>query len=329
MRKYLHTSIVVLCLLAGVAHGQFSGAWTNYFATEIIAQEAYLCAQERAKVASTIFIEPSWWDYIVGKNHAKLVAVKDSIINMAANNYVNHTLADTNGCFDSVFATNDSFSAVRFSKVALCRAAGIATNALDETPYFKTQNPSTIGGWHDARACLTTLQWFAVSASLREMFGIIKDGSSSNTYFDAYNARVATFTNTSSTVFAQYYAMESDQYEVRTIDPKYAIYTLASTNTYFTTNGYDAAWGLYSGTTNPAGTAYNKLDFPITSHYSEVSKSNEFSITPAISTYICWTNEVPFQGEVATNMGWRYRIIPRTYTFVFKLSGGSNGFKYK
>ena len=78
MRQYLHTSIVILCLLSVHAPAQWSGAWSNYFATETMAAECQSGRVERCKAAGLALYNrgPEWTDAIVGKNYTKLTSVK-------------------------------------------------------------------------------------------------------------------------------------------------------------------------------------------------------------------------------------------------------------
>lgn len=152
MRKHLYTALII-ALLASQAHAQFSEIWTNgdLFATEQMASQCYSASVERCVAVGITPDEPSWYDYILGKNHAKLVSVKNNIKECAAYPYIPVTnIVDRIG--------TNTLSSVYFSgSEEFLNYCGLPTNSLDETPYFKTQYSSTTGGWHSAMVMLKNL----------------------------------------------------------------------------------------------------------------------------------------------------------------------------
>jgi hypothetical protein len=176
MRKYIHTSIVILCLLTGVAHGQFSAIWTNgdLFATEQMASQCYSASVERCVAVGITPDEPSWWDYITGKNRAKLLSVKNnikSVINWASYGHSFFIKPESN-MFSAI--TNGGPLSVRFDNNSDFSAwCGLPTNALDETPYFKSQYASTTGGWRNVMVMLTNL----VATSFQSVGDVYNPGS--------------------------------------------------------------------------------------------------------------------------------------------------------
>jgi hypothetical protein len=138
--------------LAGVAHGQFTEIWTNgdLFATEQMASQCYSASVERCVAVGITPDEPSWWEYITGKNRAKLLSVKENISNCILPYIPRTNVIERIGANSSVsvyFSGADEF-------LTYC---GLPTNSLDETPYFKTQYAETTGGWHSVMVMLTNM----------------------------------------------------------------------------------------------------------------------------------------------------------------------------
>jgi hypothetical protein len=151
MRKHLHTSIVILCLLAGVAQGQDSGVFSNYFTTEAMAQWCHSGRVERCQAAGVEVTEPTFWDYILGKNHAKLLNVKTDI-----KACIPYYCKPTNDVL-AVLASDGIAGLVFSNEAHFLTYCGLPTNALDETPYFKSQYPSVTGGWQNVRVMLKNM----------------------------------------------------------------------------------------------------------------------------------------------------------------------------
>ena len=150
MRKYIHTALIIFAL-ALPCFGQDSGVFSNYFATEEMAKWCHSGRVERCQAAGLAVTEPTFWDYLLGKNHAKLENVKTDI--KACIPYyvkpVTNVLA---------VLTSDGIAGLVFSNEAqFLEYCGLATNALDETPYFKSQYPNVTGGWQNVRVMITNL----------------------------------------------------------------------------------------------------------------------------------------------------------------------------
>jgi hypothetical protein len=139
--------------LAGVAHGQDSGIFSNYFATEQMAQWCHSGRVERCAAAGIAVTEPTFWDYLTGKNRAKLLNIKTDI--KACRPYLCKVTNDV-----LAVLTNSGITGMTFSNDAqFLEYCGLSTNALDETPYFKSQNPGVTGGWQNVRVMITNMVW--------------------------------------------------------------------------------------------------------------------------------------------------------------------------
>lgn len=150
MRKYRNTTLIIL-LLALPCFGQFTEIWTNgdYFAVDQMASQCYSASVERCLAAGVTPDSPSWYDYLLGKNHAKLVSVKNNISNIATN-YVPAS-------YDVLSLLNSNYPITWTSKYSFVYDCGLPTNALDENPWFKTQYPDTTGGWRNVYIMLTNM----------------------------------------------------------------------------------------------------------------------------------------------------------------------------
>ena len=151
MRKHLHPALVILLAFASQAHSQFSEIWTNgdLFKVNEMASQCYSSSVEKCVAVGVTPNSPSFWDYLLGKNHAKLASVKANIsacrpyfVNPSANVITELTARDT-----ATWSNNTHF-------LSDC---GLPTNALDETPWFKSQYASTTGGWVHTWIMLTNM----------------------------------------------------------------------------------------------------------------------------------------------------------------------------
>lgn len=332
---------MILCFLAGSAHAQWSGAWSNYFATETMAAECYSGSVERCQASGITPDSPSWWDYIVGKNHAKLVSVKNSI--KACRPYF--VPADTN-VLDILNGNPDArdygFAPGFTSDVAFLVYCGLPTNSLDETPYFKTQYPETIGGWHAVRAMLTNMTAACVPYDLFTL-------TATNGYFGQTN-----FTSTNS--LSEAFALATNAWSC-VLDDTYA-YNLSHAFSLTTTNfpnyyvGVQKVMPLYhwepSWAYNPASTNFSFAGsiFVRTDGYN----GNPFApFDDGVSTnfvgVFAWTNSVGCSGPGFTVSsdptappstylpgryeGWQYDDFYGGYAYVLQHFNLTNGFKYR
>jgi hypothetical protein len=153
MRKYRHTTIVILCLLSGAAHGQFSEIWTNgdLFAVDQMASQCYSASVERCVAVGITPDSPSWFDYLLGKNRAKLLSVKENIKKCVSFPYIPRA-----NVIDRI-GTNYNYSVYFSGNAEFLTYCGLPTNCIDETPYFKSQYPETTGGWRNVMVMLTNL----------------------------------------------------------------------------------------------------------------------------------------------------------------------------
>jgi hypothetical protein len=150
MWKYIHTALIIFAL-ALPCFGQDSGVFSNYFATEEMAKWCHSGRVERCQAAGLAVTEPTFWDYLLGKNHAKLENVKVDI--KACIPYYVKPVTNVLAVLESEGITGLTFS----NDTQFLTYCGLATNALDETPYFKSQYPNVTGGWQNVRVMLTNM----------------------------------------------------------------------------------------------------------------------------------------------------------------------------
>ena len=135
--------------------GQFSEIWTNgeLFAVDQMASQCYSASVERCVAVGVTPDTPSWWDYLLGKNRAKLLSVKNNI----RNTYLAYIKPYPNmgTRLDTFFTDGLAFT----NEIDLLTYCSLPTNSLDETPYFKSQYQSTTGGWFSCYTILTNLVW--------------------------------------------------------------------------------------------------------------------------------------------------------------------------
>ncbi len=120
-----------------------------------MAAECYSGSVERCQAVGVTPDSPSWWDYIVGKNHAKLVSVKRNI-EAVCTNYLNANYA-TNGSFVDALGSHSADYISFSNSVHFATAIGLPSDFFTNTPYFKTQYPSVSNGWWGVKVCLTNL----------------------------------------------------------------------------------------------------------------------------------------------------------------------------
>lgn len=144
MRKHIHTALVIFALAFPCA-GQWTEVWTNgdLYAVQDMASQCYSASVERCQAVGVTPDEPSWWDYIVGKNHAKLLSVKANIeaCVLIFGRYVTNSYGFAFWSDSADFLTN----------------CGLSTNALSETPFFSSQQTGVTGGWRDVYVMLTNM----------------------------------------------------------------------------------------------------------------------------------------------------------------------------
>lgn len=160
--------------LACSAMAQWSEIWTNgdLFAVEQMASQCYSASVERCIAAGVTPDSPSWSDYILGKNRAKLLSVKRNIRNSyflyvkpSCTNILQEFIAAGLTNSDDVVTRapldliwSDAWLPVCWSNESdFLNYAGLPETTFDETPYFKSQYPSTTGGWRSVWMMLTNL----------------------------------------------------------------------------------------------------------------------------------------------------------------------------
>jgi hypothetical protein len=347
MRQYLHTSIVILCLLSVQAHAQWSGAWSNYFATETMAAECYSGSVERCQAVGVTLDAPSWWDYILGKNHAKLVSVKNNIKACRPYYITNGTnaLDILNGNTNSY---NWTFTAGFTSDVAFLVYCGLPTNTLDETPYFKAQYPGTTGGWHSTRAMLTNMLTVCLNYGLQALTATngyygTGVGFSSNSFSEAFTFA----TNAWTCVLDDTYGHDQSYSKSVAVSNAsgYTVSLLKDIPIYHLNT--DFSW-------NPLCTNFLFVG-QVFSRVEPINGQNYNSFLDGVSTnfrfVFVWTNAIGQSGQeyivsddplsapnsvIAENNaqeGWQtdfdYFEFLDTYTYVVQYFGFTNGFKYK
>ena len=323
MRKYIHTALIIFTL-ALPCFGQFTEIWTNgnLFAVNEMASQCYSASVERCAAAGITPDSPSWYDYLIGKNHAKLISVKNNI--KAVRRF--YTKSDGAGwAYDSLFLSD----------------CGLSTNAINETPYFKSQYPSVTGGWRNVHVMLTNLHTIVDSSF--SMVGIDYrlwgSGISTNSYDAAYALAVGNITTNQWGPFAAYsvvldYSSGSDYY----LEMYKQIESFQWTNsTFYGTSvsgvtNFDSHSIMYGSAGDP-GVFTNQGDNVSLSAiaYTNWDRLRGDSFGPAIligDTPI--DNPPPYYsdaGGMAEIEGWYLESV--WFTHNFTASGLTNGFKYK
>jgi hypothetical protein len=177
MWKYRHTALIIFALVLP-CFGQDSGVFSNYFAVQQQGEWCHSGRIERCQAAGIAVTEPTFWDYLTGKNHAKLLNVKADI--RACIPYYVKPVTNVLAVLES-----EGIAGLTFSNDAqFLTYCGLATNALDETPYFKSQYPSVTGGWQNVRVMMTNMLSSKIESSwVYDEFGFTLIGG----YWDAYS----------------------------------------------------------------------------------------------------------------------------------------------
>lgn len=197
MRKYIHTALVILAV---PCFGQFTDIWTNidYFAVDQMSSQCYSASVERCVAVGVTPDAPSWWDYILGKNYAKLSSVKANI--KAVRPYFVNSLTNA---LDLLKARDSAAWTSNPHFLLDCR---LPTNSLDETPYFKSQYPNVTGGWYHTWIMLTNMtvsedpgEYTPVSGNQNQWYGSSTNQPIYTNWVDAYSDIYwASFTNQAS-----------------------------------------------------------------------------------------------------------------------------------
>lgn len=146
---------MILLTMCSAVRADFNpDVWSSYFAINQMAAECYSGSVERCNAVGATPHEPSFWDYCLGENYAKMLAVKANI-KAVRPYFINHKLADTNRSYLAYLATGSVDGIVWQSDTQFLADIGLPTNALEETPWFKSQYPETTGGWHNIMVCLS------------------------------------------------------------------------------------------------------------------------------------------------------------------------------
>jgi hypothetical protein len=329
MRQHLHTALVI-GLLALPAFGQFSEVWTNgdLFAVNEMASQCYSASVERCVAVGVAPDSPSWFDYLLGKNRAKLLSVKANIAAVRPY-YVN---ARTNAldllkARDSAVWTNDAH---------FLSDCALPANALSETPYFKSQYASTTGGWVNTYAMLTNMTvsattftcvntnsyagygaadfgtWADAKADAENEWGAVNAGGQypliASYGNSTYNGQIVNYSaylgysgvGTNATKTAYLYSKTVPYYDVgftavNTFDPQGTGYTNGwNANGVLSTNGMGAELGLLIGTDN--------------------------SSTPAIPTWCAEPTTID-----GITLGWKLTNA----VYILHWTSTTNGFRYR
>ena len=192
MRKYIHTALIIFAL-ALPCFGQFTEIWTNgnLFAVDQMASQCYSASVERCQAVGVTPHSPSWFDYLLGKNYAKLSSVKANI--SAVRPYFVKPSLDVLAelsARDSAVWTNDAH---------FLNDCGLPTSTIAETPYFKSQYASTTGGWVHCWRMLTNQvvsenagEYFALTTNtLRSDWWVGSSSGSDTTWDDAKASQAA------------------------------------------------------------------------------------------------------------------------------------------
>ena len=324
--------------------GQFTEIWTNgeLFAVEKMASQCYSASVERCSVAGVTPNDPSWWDYIVGKNHAKLVSVKANIA--ACVPYYVGTNVNVTARFDS------AYSATFTNAYEFLSACGLPTNSLTETPYFKSQYPSVTGGWVSVKTMLQNMVYyqkdFSPHFSPPSEF-LSKTARSFASFEDAYSNRVDGAALSWDAGFELDWQV-GDQFFCYTVQPVSNVFiaiTVAGASaesSYINTAGLSYYLDLYAKVTKQnagTGTQFFDLGYGVTTNYQKYATLFSASWTNAPRPTVIFTNDVPYltnyipayQGDTK-GMGWSWTDTATTprrgAKGVYRLNV-TNGFKFK
>ena len=184
MRKYIHTALIIFAI-ALPCFGQWTEVWTNgdLFAVNEMASQCYSASVERCVAVGVTPNSPSWFDYLLGKNHAKLVSVKANIA-ACVPYYVKSGIVVSN-----CLATNGVITWESTNQFTT--ATSIPVDFFSSTPYFKTQYPSESNGWHNTKKAIQILTQSAFFKPTYEcgstnFIDAEWSGSSTNSFSDAY-----------------------------------------------------------------------------------------------------------------------------------------------
>jgi hypothetical protein len=346
MRKYIHTALVI-SLLALPCFGQFSEIWTNgdLFKVNEMASQCYSASVERCVAVGVTPDSPSWYDYLLGKNHAKLASVKANIT--ACWPYY----ADRSILTDGAISTNGGANAIWWHESDFLGSCGLSTNAISETPWFKSQYASVTGGWVNTWIMLTNLTitcdpYYSVINGLLftniNTYSLISAGNSTNSLVEAFNnASTGQFVNTTSQGDVQYSYTKAFYY---TSQSRWFVYLYKYSQLFFV---------FSQNTFEYHGKLYSK-SVPMTVSYSDYNAQGD-NVSTNYVNYLDWTNAIgqtespsyylagnptnyPTQyiGETNANI---FSVTNRGYkaddsfdastTFVRDFIATTNGFKYR
>lgn len=127
-----------------------------------MASQCYSASVERCSAVTVAPSTPSFWEYLIGKNRAKLNSVK---VNLSAiRPYVVKPQYADSGVFTNWLSSNSLASITYTNDQEWSVAMGLSTNFLTTTatPWFSLQS-LTNDGWHGAWRMLTNSVWFLKS----------------------------------------------------------------------------------------------------------------------------------------------------------------------
>jgi hypothetical protein len=273
--------------------------------------------------------EPSYFDYLLGKNRAKLISVKNNL--RAIRRYVvKHGLAGMDGTLSGVMKSNDFHIALYSNDAEWCASSGVPTNCLDPdpwwwtidadaTPLFKTQYASTSNGWFGVYRLLTNSLWFYDAGySESHLYGPSYYGYSSNSFEEAYANASISFTNGYRGERVDYNAFFSGGYKI-----------MINVGGGITNVFYDKTTNLsYSGEVYFKGYSYSSTNFDdLGSGYT-----TNFNLTAQVSNGFHDVDLRLFQKTTyypnyngPGSHGWHFDY---NSVGIFKFDA-TNGFKYK
>jgi hypothetical protein len=274
--------------------------------------------------------EPSWYDYILGKNRAKLVSVKNNLRSISG--YVmKHNLKGNDGTFKNLFLSNSWQVAMYSNNAEWCAASGVPENCLDSdewpsinadaTPIFKTQYKATSNGWWGCYRLLTNALWFYDPGTIQSsLYGPTYFGFSSNSYEEAYANASITFTNGYRGERVDYQAYYSGGYKVD-IDVGGGITNVFSgktTNIAYSVEVYFKGYSPFVGsnTFNALGSGY-VTNYNLTAEITNGFYPSDLVLFQKTTYYPDYIGPGSF--------GWMFQYGS---VGVFKFDG-ANGFKYK
>jgi hypothetical protein len=328
MRKYRHTALIIILAIATRAHGQDSGVFSNYFAVKQQGEWCHSGRIERCLAAGIAVREPTFWDYWLGKNHAKLLNVKADI-----KRCIQYYVKPVANVLDVL--RSDGIAGLIFSNEAhFLTYCGLATNALDETPYFKSQYPSVTGGWQNVMVMVTNMTktlvsdyFYDLSHANTNIYAWVGEGYS-NTYLNCLPLALNDYHED------LFYYGGADAWQYNYVDTGVDRYIQIGRSMTISTfpalpAPYESALSVFASVDKyyDIGEFYGWGDFATNSYY-EITNMTVTSAAYSVvygSTNMVFDSGPSIDAQADTFYGYRYTIGRLVYDW----TATTNGFKYK